>query len=227
MLKQVKHIAIATFAVAALAAPASAATVIDFATGFGTGSGGQVYMVGSDYVGQNIPIGRLLVEGAPTSGEYLVRGNATGTSGTFGTRSIFGDLDFDTRTGNISISGCVPMLGVGGDPGDATCDSIELLLAGTITGFRDPFGSNNFVALAAVDFKNAELLAALGIDPNTPFFLNGSVLTGDPFGQGLQNSQASVSTDVANTAVPEPATMMLLGTGLLAAFRARRQQQQA
>ena len=34
-----------------------------------------------------------------------------------------------------------------------------------------------------------------------------------------------ISTDIRNTAVPEPATMMLLGTGLLAAFRARRKQQ--
>jgi hypothetical protein len=34
----------------------------------------------------------------------------------------------------------------------------------------------------------------------------------------------SVSTDLRNTAVPEPATMMLLGTGLLAAFKARRRQ---
>ena len=225
MLNKVKQVAIAMFAVAALAAPASAATVIDFATGFGTGSGGNVYMVGDDYVGENIPIGRLLVEGAANSGEYLVRGSATGASATFGTRSIFGDLDFDTRTGEITISGCVPALGVGADPGDATCDSIELLLGGTLTGFLDPFGENKFVALAAVDFKNAELLAMLGIDPNTPFALQGSVLTGDPFGQGLANSQASVSTDVANTAVPEPATMMLLGTGLLAAFRARRKQQ--
>jgi hypothetical protein len=223
MLNKVKQVAIAMFAVAALAAPASAATVIDFATGFGTGSGGSVYMIGEDYIGENIPIGRLLVEGATNSGEYLVRGTATGTSATFGTRAIFGDLDFDTRTGDISISGCVPMLGVGADPGDATCDTVELLLSGTMTGFTDPFGENRFVALAAVDFKNAELLAALGIDPNTPFSLQGSVLTGDPFGQGLQNAQASVSSDVANTAVPEPATMILLGTGLLAAFRARRQ----
>jgi hypothetical protein len=223
MLKQVKQTAIAMFAIAALAAPASAATVIDFATGFGTGEGGQVFMVGSDYVGVDIPIGRLLVTDAPGAGEYIVRGTATGSSGTFGTRSIFGDLDFDTRTGDISITGCVPMLGVGGDAGDATCDAIEVLLSGTITGFVDPFGDNNFVAIAGVDFKNAELLAALGIDANTPFSLKGSVLTGAPFNQ---TPQTSVSTDVANTAVPEPATMMLLGTGLLAAFRARRQQQQ-
>lgn len=34
-----------------------------------------------------------------------------------------------------------------------------------------------------------------------------------------------ISTDIRNIAVPEPATMMLLGTGLLAAFRDRRQRE--
>ena len=51
--------------------------------------------------------------------------------------------------------------------------------------------------------------------------------TGVTFGQGLDNAQPSVSTDIANTSdaapIPEATTMILLGTGLLAAFRARRQ----
>src|SRR5918993_1469584 len=221
-MKRVKQVAIALVAVAAMAAPASAATVIDFATGSGTGSGGQIWLEGSTIIGQDIPIGRLLVEGAPMgNGDYDVRGTATGSIG----GAMFGDLDFNTATGDISISGCVPGL-VGAADGATSCDSIEVLLAGTITNFSNVFGSNNFVALAAIDVKNAEMLANLGIDPNTPFVLSGSVLTRDPFGQGMNNAQASVSTDIANTAVPEPATMMLLGTGLLAAFRARRKQQQ-
>ena len=115
---------------------------------------------------------------------------------------------------------------VGAAAGATACDSIELLLSGTITQFQNVFGTNNFVALAAVDVKNAEMLANLGLDPNTPFVLTGSVQTGLPFGEGPLNGQPSVSTDVANTAVPEPATMVLLGTGLLAAFRARQKQQQ-
>ena len=46
-------------------------------------------------------------------------------------------------------------------------------------------------------------------------------------GQGPNNGQPSVSTDIANTSnagsIPEATTMILLGTGLLAAFRARRE----
>lgn len=221
MLRQVKQIAIAMFAMAAMAAPASAVTIIDFATGSGTGSGGNVYASGSGYIGEDIPIGRLLVEEAPMgNGDYDVRGTAFGNVG----GAIFGDLDFNTNTGDISITGCVPGL-VGAAAGATSCDSIELLLAGSITTYTDPLGLNNFVAVAALDFKNAELLSNLGLDPNTPFLLTGSVQTGRPFGQGPLNGQPSVSTDVVNTAIPEPATMMLLGTGLLAAFRARRKQQ--
>ena len=222
MFKQVKQLAIAMFAMAALAAPASAATVIDFATGSGTGAGGNVYWEGSNIIGTDIPIGRLLVSGTPTgSGDYDVYGTAFGDIG----GSIFGDLDFNTATGDITITGCVPGL-VGADTGDTTCDSIETLLTGTITSWADVFGGSNFVAVAGWDVKNATLLESLGLDPNTPFTLTGSVQTGVPFGQGPENGMPSYSTDVANTAVPEPATMMLLGTGLLAAFRARQKQQQ-
>jgi hypothetical protein len=221
MLRQVKQIAIAMFAMAAMAAPASAVTIIDFATGSGTGSGGNVYASGSGYIGEDIPIGRLLVEGAPMgNGDYDVRGTAFGTVG----GNIYGDLDFNTNTGDITLTGCVPGL-VGAAAGATSCETTELLLGGTITSFVDPFGSNNFVALAALDFKNATLLSNLGLDPNTPFSLVGSVLTAGSFGQGPQLGRPAISTDVANTAIPEPATMMLLGTGLLAAFRARRKQQ--
>lgn len=221
MLRQVKQIAIAVFAMAAIAAPASAVTVIDFATGL-AGVGGQIYLDGSTVIGENIPIGNATVSGAPTgNGDYAVYGSATSSNNL----RTFGSLDFNTGTGAISITGCIPGL-VGSIDASGTCVSEELLLTGQIDQFFNIGNNNNFVAVVGVDTKNGQLLEAIGIEGNMPWQLTGSVQTGAPFGQGIGNSRPSVSTDIANTAVPEPATMMLLGTGLLAAFRARRKQQE-
>lgn len=217
MLRQVKQIAIAVFAMAAIAAPASAVTVIDFATGL-AGVGGQIYLDGSNIIGENIPIGNATVSGAPMGdGDYLVYGTASSSN----TGRLFGSLDFNTGTGAVTITGCIPGL-VGSLDAQGNCVTDEVLLTGQIDQFFNIGNNNNFVAMIGADTKNAQLLAAIGLDGSTPFQLTGSVQTGAPFGQGIANARPSVSTDIANTAVPEPATMMLLGTGLLAAFRARR-----
>jgi hypothetical protein len=73
------------------------------------------------------------------------------------------------------------------------------------------------------DMKNAQLMTSIGWPTSLPWeFFGFSITTGGLNPNGTPG--IVVSTDIRNTAVPEPATMMLLGTGLLAAFRARRRQ---
>ena len=221
MLRQVKRIAIALVAMAAIAAPASAVTVIDFSNG-GAGQGGLLFRDGLNVIGVNIPIGKAEVTGSPSGdGDYDVLGPAT--SGVPG--GLYGALNFNTNTGAVSITGCIPGLLVG----IGACDS-TVLVEGTMTAFDpDLFGFDRIVGFVGTDTKNASLLEALGLDPTSLFFFSGGAFADVPLGQGILNGQPAAGSDLTNTqiigqqdAVPEPATMMLLGTGLLAVFRARR-----
>jgi hypothetical protein len=221
MLRRAQHITIALVAMMTMAAPAMAATIIDFRNGAAL-AGGSITFDGTNVFGTDLPVGLVEIFGAPQdNGVYDVDGAIMqgATNPDIGQDGNYGDLDFNTATGDFTLSGCVPGLGVGIVAGACTN---PVLLSGQITSWSLENTSRGAeVEFEAFDFKNPDLLAAIGLAPNTPFVLDGwSLLTGQltPNGQ----PQQSVSLDVRNVAVPEPATMVLLGTGLLAAFRARR-----
>ena len=210
MLKRLKTLVVAMAATLSMTAAANAAPVIDFGTGTAGQGGNIITTAGGNLVGTGIPVGVFTYAGTPVgSGGGPVFGNATGFF-----PGNYGSLDFNTSTGAISVTGCIPSLSIG----TSGCPTPQTLLTGNITSFQN-LGVGIFITGGLATAPSVS--AALGLPSGLPYDLFPSFSTTIGL-TNLGNGSAAISTDIRASAVPEPATMVLLGTGLVAAFRARR-----
>lgn len=182
-------------AVAVLAAgSAQANAFIDFGTGQGTG--GSITVNGTLVQGRNIAAPVMKVFNAPQNNNF---------SGWLTTAVL--NFDFDLAGGSnwVTINGTVPDAGI-------NFPTFTTLLVGSFSTFiveNTAYGIK--IDMSGGDVKNSELLSWLGIPTATPFELDGwtmAAATQNP------NVFTPFSTDISNTAVPEPGSMLLLGTGL-------------
>jgi len=194
-----------TAAFVTLWAGAASALVIDFSTG-GGGAGGTVNTGGGNVTGSGIFINDVTITGAPVNnGVFNVDGAGVCADAIGGC----GLLSFDRNANTISIVGSIPA-----QPGwIGPAISLQALLSGNLSGgvTVDVLGPGSITA-SGQDTKSRELLIALGLDPTTPFAFFGFVLTFN----NAQGVPTAISTDIRNTAVPEPGSLALLGTGITA-----------
>lgn len=176
---------------------AQATPLIDFGTGL-AGKGGTITDTGSEVIGAGILIGALTVDGlGAMDGVYL----ATGTgSGNFPPNP--GVLNFTFGAG---ISNYIEVVG---GVADLSVPDGTLLLSGSFTSFSFmQIGDVFEVHGIGTNMISPLLLTALGIPVDTPFQFSGFSVATDQL--------EAYSTDLTSTPVPEPGSLLLLGTGLL------------
>jgi hypothetical protein len=182
--------------------PASAVPLIDF-IGF---SGGSLSYAGgsSALVGTGIAINLLFGNGTPANaGTQFAVTNGRLDFNT-GVNSNVGGYNWSGTSGNsFTITGDVSGLGL----------TNQVLLSGNF-GTASVANNNTIALTLGPDQKNPAILAYYGFPSGQQFRFSGSVHLGTPPTTGAFSSN-TFSIDIANYAVPEPGSLLLLSSGLL------------
>jgi len=170
---------------------------IDFETADNHASTGLITQSGDDFFGTDI---LLQAFRADTTGDGI-----DNVSAVLDTPLV---LSFDTDAGVLSVNGSFSI--------DDSVIATGTILDGTITSFTGTtYGDLNLSFIAyGNDYKNEDLLEYLGIPTSTTWEFAAITLTGSMTELGWVANSVDVSN--AGSPVPEPAAMLLFGSGLIA-----------